>query len=71
MNVILTSEQAAAVASALRELAIRSRTGELGVLHGMDRFVATGCPLKKEQRATLDEAARKLGLTDGVRVVRS
>ena len=64
----LTKEEATALATALKQLVIRDRTGELGVLHGMDRFVTTNCCLKKTDRSALDSAARKLGLANGVPV---
>jgi len=48
-------------------LAIRRRTGELGIVHGMERFVSTQLPLKAAQQTALDALARKLGLSGGVR----
>jgi hypothetical protein len=68
MNVILTQEEANA--DALRQLVIRDRTGELGILHGMDRFVATAVILKKPERELLNAGARKIGLAGGIPAVR-
>lgn len=71
MNVILTQEEANAVADALRQLVIRDRTGELGILRGrMDRFVGTAVVLKKPEREQLNAGARKIGLAGGIPAVR-
>ena len=70
MNVILRQEEANAVADALRQLVICDRTGELGILHGMDRFVATAVVLKKPEREQLNAGARKIGLAGGIPTVR-
>ncbi len=69
MNVILRQEEANAVADALRQLVISDRTGELGILHGMDRFVGTGVALKKPEREQLNAGARKIGLAGGISTV--
>ena len=69
MNVILRQEEANAVADALRQLVICDRTGELGIRHGMDRFVATAVILKKPEREQLNAAARKIGLAGGIPAV--
>ena len=65
MQVVLTAEEAEALAQVLRELVVKDRTGELGVVHGADRFVGTGLCLRKPDRAQLDRVARKLGLNAG------
>lgn len=59
----LTPEEAQAVRAALSTLVVRARTGELGVMHGADRFVSTERILKKADREALEAAARKLDLT--------
>jgi hypothetical protein len=42
---------------------IKSRTGEIGILHGADRFVSTNSILKKEEIEILDKVFNKAGLS--------
>ncbi|HEY8668315.1 MAG TPA: hypothetical protein VIL86_16820 [Tepidisphaeraceae bacterium] len=58
----LNDDEISALRTVLSQLVIRERTGEVGILHGLDRFVSTNVCLKKPQRAALDSALRKLGL---------
>lgn len=58
----LTAEESEAVRMALATMVVKRRTGELGILHGADRFVSTQRTLRKAERDALDAAARKLGL---------
>ena len=62
-DIKLSPDEAQALRVALSTLVIRDRTGELGVLHGMERFVSTQRTFAKAERAALDTAARKLGLS--------
>ncbi len=59
----LTTDEAGALRSALSTLVVKARTGELGLLHGADRFVSSQRILKKAERDALNAAARKLGLS--------
>ena len=61
-DVRLTAEEAEVLRRVLRTIAVRRRTGEVGVVHGMNRFVSTNQPLKQQERELLNAAARKLGL---------
>jgi hypothetical protein len=61
-EVRLTPDEANALRSALSTLVVKARTGELGLLHGADRFVSSQRIFKKAERDALDAAARKLGL---------
>jgi hypothetical protein len=61
-EVKLTSEEIAVLRSTLSKFAVRGRTGELGVLHGLDRFVSTQLILKKSDRDALNAIAAKVGL---------
>jgi F0F1-type ATP synthase epsilon subunit len=62
----LTSDEASALKNALSGFVIRTRTGELGILHGMDRFVSTHRCLGKAERNVLDQACRKIGMSRGL-----
>jgi hypothetical protein len=62
-DVRLTSEEVQALRTALSALVVKARTGELGLLHGADRFVSSQRIFKKAERDALDAAARKLGLS--------
>ncbi len=62
----LADEEIEVLRLALKVLAIKSRTGQLGIVHRVDRFVATQQILKKGQRDTLDAVAKKLGLARGI-----
>jgi len=61
-EVRLTAEEADAVRAAMASLVVKSRTGELGIMHGADRFVSMQRIFRKKDREMLDAAARKLGL---------
>jgi hypothetical protein len=61
-EVRLTAEEAEAVRAALSLLVVKNRTGELGIMHGADRFVSAQRIFRKQDRQALDAAARKLGL---------
>ena len=43
----LSDDEIAVLRVVLRAVVIKSRTGELGIVHGMDRFVSTQQILKK------------------------
>jgi hypothetical protein len=59
----LTTAEAAVLRTVLGALIVKGRTGELGMLHGADRFVSTQQILRKPEREALDAIARKLGFT--------
>jgi hypothetical protein len=65
-EVRLSAEEAEALRRAMTALAVRVRTGELGVLHGLERFVSTHATFRRAELDALDAAARKLGLAAGV-----
>jgi hypothetical protein len=58
----LTAAEADVLRTVLGTLLVKGRTGELGVLHGADRFVSTQQILRKPDREALDAIARKVGL---------
>ena len=69
-DVKLSPDEVQALRALLSTLVIRDRTGELGVMHGMARFVSTQRTFAKAERVVLDAAARKLGLS-GMRIYKS
>lgn len=61
-EVKLTSDEICVLRCTLAKLAVRGRTGELGVLHGAERFVSAQLILTKADRDTLNAIAAKVGL---------
>jgi hypothetical protein len=61
-QVILNDPESKQLARAVRHLTIRSRTGELGIVHGADRFVSTNDCFRKVELEQLELALRKLGI---------
>lgn len=57
-----TAEETEVLRAVLSVMVIKRRTGELGIMHGAERFVSTQRSLKKADREALDAAARRLGL---------
>ena len=58
----MTADEAEVLRRVLLSIAVRRRTGEIGVVHGMNRFVSTNQPFKQQDDDMLNAAARKLGL---------
>jgi hypothetical protein len=48
-DIKLTAEQAEMVRAALALFVVRDRTGELGIMHGADRFVSTNRSFRKKR----------------------
>ena len=61
-HVILNDPESKILARAVRHFVVRSRTGELGITHGADRFVSTNDCFKKTDLDQLESALRKLGI---------
>ena len=66
MEIKLNPEEVSVLKEVLKHMKIRKRTGELGIMHGSDRFVSTNNAFKKHHLAILDQTAKKIGLTNGV-----
>lgn len=62
-EVKLTPAEVEALRAVLSSLRVKTRTGEIGVLHGADRFVSTQTVFRKPERDALDAVARKVGLS--------
>jgi hypothetical protein len=62
----LTPEEAGALRSVLASVAVRTRTGQVGIGHA-GRFVATDVIVRKPTLNLLDSVAHKVGLGSGIR----
>ena len=69
-DIKLSPEEAQILRTVLNTIVVRDRTGEFGILHGLERLVSTHRPFTKPERTLLDAALRKLGLP-GIRLHRS
>lgn len=58
----LESDEAAVLKAILQRISIRKRTGEVGIIHGAERFVSTQLALKKLERKALESLAAKAGI---------
>lgn len=47
----------------LTYIVLKSRTGEIGIMHGANRFVSTNNILKKEEIGSLERLLTKIGLS--------
>ena len=65
-SISLSDEETKELRTLLSTIHIRERTGEIGVLHGLDRFVSTNVCKKKKEIEALDAVARRCGLS-GIR----
>jgi hypothetical protein len=64
-KITLSDQEVEALRVVLQQIVIKSRTGELGILHGIERFVSTKTPLKREMIAYLDSLASKVNVKIG------
>jgi len=70
-DVKLTDDETQALRAILSCLVLRDRTGELGLLHGLDRFVSSQRAFSKAERAVVQAVAKKLGLSSGLQTFRA
>ena len=68
MEIKLTQEEVDTLKPIISKLCIRRRTGELGILHGLDRFVSLQIILKKLNIEVLENIAKKVGLNEITKV---
>ncbi len=64
MDIKLSENELQLLRGVLSQIVIKDRTGELGIMHGANRFVSTDLSLKKQHRQTLSSAYQKLGLNN-------
>jgi hypothetical protein len=67
----LTDDEKQALKAILSCLVLRDRTGELGLLHGADRFVSTHRTFTKPERAVIQSVTKKLGMSSGLPLYRA
>jgi hypothetical protein len=63
MEIKISDNELGVLRKILNNLVIKSRTGEIGIIHGADRFVSTNNILKKEEIEILDKVFNKAGLS--------
>ena len=61
-GISVSEDEAAQLRSVLSVMVLRERTGEIGIMHGMDRFVSTHVCKKKKEIESLDAVAQRCGL---------
>lgn len=66
METKINSEEVQVLAKLLSQIYIKQRTGEVGIIHGMSRFVSTSFILKKTEQESLNKLVKKIGLTKGI-----
>lgn len=69
MEMNLSSEEIEILKMALSKLIVKNRTGEIGILHGLDRFISTQICLKKKERENLDALMKKVGIPKGLKII--
>ncbi len=66
-DVKLSSDELQILRTIMANLVIKSRTGELGICHGMSRFVSAQVILKKKELEVIDSLCKKIGLSNGIK----
>lgn len=61
-QVILNDSESRVLARAVRHFVVESRTGQLGITHGADRFVGTDDCFRKADLEQLESVFTKLGI---------
>jgi len=61
-SVSLSEEELKELKTVLSTIHLKERTGEIGILHGLDRFVSAKIILKKKEVEALDAIAKRCGL---------
>ena len=63
MEIKLDSDEIEILKRVINPLVVQKRSGQVGILHGMDRFVTTNVSLKESQKKVLEGIFQKLGLS--------
>jgi len=69
MDIKLTEDEIAAVRAVLSQVVMQERSGQIGIMHGANRFVTMNVSLKKHGQGVLAAAYKKLGV-NGPHLVR-
>jgi len=64
MNLKLNTAEIETLQTLFNQIVIKRRTGEFGIMHGMDRFVSTNKTFRKQHIDTLDSIVSKLGMNE-------
>jgi F0F1-type ATP synthase epsilon subunit len=54
MEIKITSDEIEVLRKVLHNVVIKSRTGEIGIMHGAERFVSTNNTFKKEEIKSIE-----------------
>ena len=65
----LSTEESEIIKTLISSFTLRKRTGEIGIMHGLERFISTHKTFKKQKVDTLDAVFKKFGLTNGIEKV--
>jgi hypothetical protein len=63
LEIKLNSDEIEILKRVISPLMVQKRSGQVGILHGMDRFVSTNVSLKESQKEILEGVFKKLGLS--------
>ena len=69
MKINLTKDESDILKILLSQLVIKKRTGEVGIIHGAERFISTRLCLKTEHKEILNSAYQKLGASNSLKEV--
>jgi len=67
MKMTLDNQEQELLAAVMQQFVIKTNTGQLGIVHGAERFISTSIVLKKPQLKVLDQIYAKLSTEDEVR----
>jgi len=65
----LNQEEITILNITMRNLVLKKRTGEIGIMHGADRFVSTQLCLRKVDIKHLNNAFKKLGIASEIKSI--
>jgi hypothetical protein len=63
MEIKINDNEVNLLRKVLNNSAVKARTGEIGIMHGADRFVSSNTILKKEEIEHYDKLLNKIGLS--------
>ncbi len=63
MEIKINDHEINVLKKTLGSIVIKARTGEIGIIHGAERFVSTNNILKKDEISVLEKILSKIGLS--------